>query len=163
MPNAIGRELNRKIRSSFLSGEIGVGSHNFVAFVAPADAERAIALTGIDAALISLDIQAKSLNILILENKLIDQNSLVNHSVNDLRPEAVIFFPIDQPATAGSQVNLFLDRLNFPFRFIKGYSYSVLFYFVIGGAGGGNVTLDLTVRGYYEEQEQLKTFYGQPR
>lgn len=163
MPNVVGLELNRNIRATFLPGEIGVGSSNFVAFVKQSDVSRPIKMTGIRAGLSGGDTLAKSLRIYLLQNRLITPNDITNPTVvTDLANQAILFYPFALPVTPTGTIFQFSDNFTIRhYEYLGGYSYSLIFDFVVGGAGIAGVNLDLCVLGYYDELAQ--PYFGESR
>lgn len=163
MPNVVSSLLNRNIRASFLAGEIGVGSSNFVAFAKQSDVSRPIRMTGIRVGLSGGDTLAKSLRIYLIENRLITPNDITNPTViPDLANQAILFYPFALPVTPTGTIFQFSDDFTLKnYEYPGGYSYSLIFDFVVGGAGIAGVNLDLCVLGYFDETPQ--PYFGESR
>lgn len=160
MPNSVGAVFNRKVRSRIASGEIGIGSSNFVAVALPTDPAYVMAMTGFNISMVSADTQAKALRAYLVENRKAIPSDIVAPSVNDLSLESIEFYPFEVAAAAGGQTFLYTDRRTHPLVFNDSYSYSFYFDFAVGGPGTGDVRLDLTVFGIYESKTkpiQLET------
>jgi hypothetical protein len=152
MPNTVDSSINRNISSRILSGEIGIGSSNFVAFAQRADSLRRIILTGFNIDIVSSDTQEKFGFAYLLEGQLVSPSTILNPTVNDLSRNAVLFYPFLIPVAVGTQIFRFQDReLNF--KFVEGNAYSFVWGFSVGGAGVGDVRADLTMLGVYQSED----------
>jgi hypothetical protein len=158
MPNGVGKELNRTIRTAIDPAEVGVGLFPFVAYTVRVDSEKGQSLTKFVATIeiAQADINANNgIQVILVENTLVTPTLFPTFEF--ILRNALMYYIDVFP----QRFYTLKDTFDSPFQMKAGVNYTMFVFFSVTLTA--SAILDLTVFGFQNASLEASQFYASPR